>query len=317
MKKYFVILFNIISIATFAQSNDYTFQVGSIYNEYISASASTKDGNLIFGGGFSKKASWKENPIFSSAHEEDVFIIKTDKNGKPIWHKTFGGGSTEDVENIVVDKDNNIFVSISFEDNFYIDTFFIRSATYHNTLLVKLNPEGIVLWTKTFESDYDNYPANLAVDELGDVFICGIVNGQYIKVESDSFFVKPNSNGNSTFLFKFNSNGQFGFGKILYSLNDGSVTCKPLAVKDGEIYFSGRISSYGDIYFNENKINSGFSGIYILKLDFKGNIIRSDFYHTESFGTTTEYIHINNDNSIYFALTYADTLIFQNTNLGT
>ncbi|MGB8951245.1 MAG: DJ-1/PfpI family protein [Candidatus Aminicenantales bacterium] len=77
----------------------------------------------------------------SGAGEEDFYLIKTDKKGKPIWEKTYGGERFELANSVCRTSDGHFFIGGT------TGTFGKGNADVY---LVKTDTEGNEIWAKSF-----------------------------------------------------------------------------------------------------------------------------------------------------------------------
>ena len=81
----------------------------------------------------------------------DVWLIKTDAFGDTLWTKTFGGSDWDEGNSVQQTTDGGYIITG------YISTF---SPGIRNVWLIKTDPAGDTLWTKSFggvESDWGNF----------------------------------------------------------------------------------------------------------------------------------------------------------------
>jgi len=77
----------------------------------------------------------------SGAGNDDGLIVKYDTSGELLWSKTLGNSSPDRFNAVVVDSSDNIVVGGIGRVSF---------PTSYDGLLVKYNPLGTILWTRTF-----------------------------------------------------------------------------------------------------------------------------------------------------------------------
>lgn len=76
----------------------------------------------------------------------DVRVIKIDRNGRYLWGQTFGGREWEEATAITE----------TYEGGFAVSAYTKSRADFDNFWVLKLNPQGIKEWDKTFGgSNYD------------------------------------------------------------------------------------------------------------------------------------------------------------------
>ncbi|MDQ3048698.1 MAG: T9SS type A sorting domain-containing protein [Bacteroidota bacterium] len=75
--------------------------------------------------------------------DADILIVKTDALGDTVWTKSYGGPEPEFANSIVKTTDGNYFI-IGFSQSF--------GGGDYDTWLLKVNPMGDTIWTKTYGS---------------------------------------------------------------------------------------------------------------------------------------------------------------------
>jgi hypothetical protein len=104
-----------------------------------------------------------ETKSFGSGNS-DVYTIKTDEGGTPLWTKTFG-----DIEN---DVGSAIQVT---NDNGYAITgnSYSTSQFGSDVILLKYNPSGVLLWSNTYQENDFNYGYSIHQTSEGGFILAG------------------------------------------------------------------------------------------------------------------------------------------------
>ncbi len=140
----------------------------------------TADGGYAITGYYSKG--------FGSGGD-DVYLIKTDANGKELWSKTYGGD----------DSDYGYAVEQTADGGYIIagETYSF-GAGWSDVYLIKTNAEGDTLWTKTYGGDNSDSGRSLYQTDDGGYVIAGY---SYSGGSGDIYFIKTDAAG-STLLEK-------------------------------------------------------------------------------------------------------------------
>ncbi|WP_225414234.1 SBBP repeat-containing protein [Stigmatella hybrida] len=136
--------------------------------------------------------------------EQDVVVrrLRPDNNGQPIWTKTYGTTSSEWVTDLTVDADGNIYVVGQTLGSF--DPNIPPSLEESDIFLLKLAPDGTSPQYFQIGSPGEDYPASVAVNGNGDIFVAGYTTGPLIPG-------KPYKAGRDGFVFRVTPPG-FGTG---------------------------------------------------------------------------------------------------------
>lgn len=120
----------------------------------------------------------------TSQGQTDIFVAKLNSAGNFIWAKNFGGLSTDNVSNIVVDASNNIYATGFFTGSadFNIGgavAVLNASGDTDNTdaFILKLSPNGNFSWVKSIKGFKDQAGIAMAIDGLGNIYNGGYFTG--------------------------------------------------------------------------------------------------------------------------------------------
>jgi hypothetical protein len=212
----------------------------------------------------------------------DIFVVKINTNGDPVWWRGMGGSRDDAGLSITLDLEGNVYTTGYFRSTvdfdpgtgvFELNTF--STASFSTDIFVqKLDADGNFLWAMQAGGEESDGGNGIATDEDGNVFITGyfrqtahfdtsssnafslISNG-----ESDIFILKLNGSGNMLWA---NQMGGSGF--------DGGQSV--VTDKVGNIYTTGSFESTVDFDPGSDSSNlksMGFSDIYIQKIESNGN----------------------------------------------
>lgn len=106
------------------------------------------DGNIFIGGYTS---------IFGE-DDHDVFIVKFDQNGTPIWNVTWGGEGKDYGFDIATDSEGNVYLVGR------------KGLNDWDPFLVKYNSLGDYQWNQTFEGESCR---GIAIDNLDNIYVAG------------------------------------------------------------------------------------------------------------------------------------------------
>ncbi|MCH8903839.1 MAG: T9SS type A sorting domain-containing protein [Bacteroidetes bacterium] len=174
------------------------------------------------------------------AGDRDVLLIKTDVAGNILWSKTYGG-TDRDVGNSVQQTSDGGYIVVGSSRSF--------GAGQFDVYLIKTDPNGDTLWTKTFGGSYD--------DE--GYFVQQTSDGGYI-ITGYHFTADSCEQGSFAYLIKTTANGDTLWTKSFA----GEIGAKGYSVK--------QIANGGYIVAGDNTIGSfGESSVYLIRTDSNGN----------------------------------------------
>ena len=188
----------------------------------------TTDGGYILAG-----VTWS----YGGAARTDVWLMKTDSNGKELWNKTFGGTARDKARAVQQTVDGGyIFAGSTYATGDY------------DVWLVKTDSNGSEQWNKTF-GDTDISSAAGAVQQTADGgYILAGGMGSYATGDYDVLLIKTDSNGNEEWNKTFGGTSR-DFAYCIQQTTDGGY------ILAGEMY------SYG----------AGQSDFWLVKTDSNGN----------------------------------------------
>jgi len=272
--------------------------------------AADSDGNIISTGRFQSLVD------FDPGEEEVVlpgigqFIQKIDSNGVFLWATVFHGHVVgTDVE---VDLAGNIYAT----GHFWLDVDFDPAASTENrasngqgdVFVVKLDPDGNLVWAQTFGGAGDDSATKIALDELGRVVVAGYFGGDMEEAPGVSSELLTHNGGRDGFVSLFDSDGNFLWSAALGDVLDDEVL--DVAVDSyGNIYSIG--SYRGPVDFDpgpdeEIRKGPGYENIFVQKLLADGQF---GWVSTYSAGSGTS-IAVGPDDSIFATGYFSGTVDF-------
>lgn len=182
--------------------------------------------------------------------ESDAYLIKTDTAGNVMWSQTYGGVNSEGYQGT-----GNISVHQTF-DGGYILTAYTNSFTfYYDLYMVRINPTGGVIWSRTYGGTADEYGYANGVGQTGDGgFIMTGLTRSFGSGQADVYLVKVNANGNLLWSKTYGGVGE-DYG---YSVQQ---------VSTGGYIITGTTHSFGASY-----------QVYLIRTDMTGNLLWSKTY---------------------------------------
>ncbi|MBO9701988.1 MAG: hypothetical protein J7604_17405 [Sporocytophaga sp.] len=122
------------------------------------------------------------------AGKRDFYLSRIDSVGKLMWTKTYGGKDNEFGGFVEKTNDDN-FVIVGYTESFNKDN--------NQILLIKVDPKGAVLWSKTIGLDRSVYATTLTVVRDGGFVILGETINNTSKIKhSDILVTKTDKDGN-------------------------------------------------------------------------------------------------------------------------
>jgi hypothetical protein len=175
----------------------------------------------------------------------DVYLIKTDARGDTLWTRTYGD-SFDDVGRSVQQTDDGGYVIAGY-------TEFFGGGGY-NVYLIKTNPSGDTLWTRTYGGNSDD--AGSTVQQTADSgYIIAGWTFSFGADHCDVYIVKTDASGNTVWTRTFDVN-VWDYGYSAQQTADGGYViagyAAPRAVGREDIYLI-KTDSLGNVAVAEPK----------------------------------------------------------------
>ncbi|MFH1278491.1 MAG: SBBP repeat-containing protein [Candidatus Eisenbacteria bacterium] len=129
-------------------------------------------GNVLVTGQFRNTVDFGGGPL-TSAGGDDIFVAKFDPNGNHLWSKRFGNGQDQEGLSIGVDDSGNVLVAGYFFGTVDFGGLGFWSAGLDDIFVVKFDPDGNHIWSKSFGSAGSQSMDNIAIDGSGNLLTTG------------------------------------------------------------------------------------------------------------------------------------------------
>lgn len=165
-----------------------TFSVGE-YDSYGYSVRQTSDGGYAIAG-------------YTSVNDSnDVFIIKTDKNGAVQWNQTYGGSGDQIAFSMILTANGDYVIAGASE-----------TSTSISAMLLKVSANGTTQWTRVYNATDNSYGYSVVATAEGGYAIAGYTYSD-VTDTPDVYLIKTDANGvmqwNQTY---GGSNYEFGYG---------------------------------------------------------------------------------------------------------
>lgn len=161
--------------------------------------------------------------------EIDIWLVKTDSDGNMLWNKTFQGNDSDTAHSLITTADGGYAIVGASTIN----------ATYTRTFLIKTDPDGNMLWNKTYGAEND-FLYSLVQTADGGYALAG---GTQITGNADFWLVKTDQLGVIQWNKTFGGQGTIvEQANVLVSTSDGGyalageVTIGDFAVGNKDVW---------------------------------------------------------------------------------
>jgi gliding motility-associated-like protein len=235
---------------------------------------------------------------------EDMFIVKLNNNGNLVWVKQMSGLLFEGGYSIAVSATGNVYTSGIFLGTSDFDpsssVYELISTGLSDAFVCKLDAEGNFKWAKRMGGNGYIRSLGMSLDAAENVYTTGFFDKA---VDFDPGLLEFNltSNGDDDlFISRLDSNGNHGWTKQIGGTSYDAGYSITLDVSSN-IYVTGFFQDVVDFDAGAGMTNlssSGFSDIFILKLNPAGNFIWAKKMGGPSFDRPNS-IKVDNLNNIY------------------
>ena len=179
---------------------------------------------------------------------------------------SFGSGSDNDAQNVVVDSVGNAYITGAFRGTTDFGGTTITSGGHRDIYVAKLDPTGAFEWVKTYgsTSNLADRGLDIDIDSSSNVYITGYFQGTVDFGNGDI----TASGGSDIFVLKLDSSGAFQW--VYTAGGTGNDNGKGIAVDtDGNVLLTGIFSQTVD-FGGGNVTSTGSFDIFVLKLNSSG-----------------------------------------------
>src|SRR6056297_3467065 len=82
--------------------------------------------------------------------DRDIFMIKLDPDGNPVWAQSLGGTSRDQGYSIAVDASGSSYTTGYFQGTMTVGSTTLTSAGSDDIFMIKLDPDGHPVWAQSF-----------------------------------------------------------------------------------------------------------------------------------------------------------------------
>ena len=173
------------------------------------------DGDLVFAGSTDS----------SGAGEMDAWVVRLTGSGDEVWNRTFGSPDDDCAQAVINTTDGNILIAGTFTerpDNETVDT---------DALLMKLTPDGDIIWNWIYGEYGVNESANAVVETA---------DGGYVFAGETGF---SGTDDTDAWLVGTDAEGAVAWSRTFGGINPGDRAASILQLAGGEILFVGTFNA--------------------------------------------------------------------------
>ncbi len=149
-----------------------------------------------------------------SAGDYDLYILRTDAFGDTLWTKTMGGSGYDAGYSLVITPDNGFLIC---------STLFHPGKAHSDIWLVRLNPNGDTLWTKSNFSTTDSRAHSVQLTSSDGYILTG--TREDATGTGHMFLMETDANGDSLWSKEYPFWATSGGNSVITTNDDGFLIC--------------------------------------------------------------------------------------------
>ena len=194
---------------------------------------------------------------YTKKEEKHLWIISIDENGKPLWGKTFKARPISEARSIIITSDSNMVAA-----GYSVREF----LTEREVWVLKISPEGKLIWDKTFGGDGDECAYSIIETSDKGLAFAGFSSTNE-DFQDDAWIMKLDANGNKVWEHSYGA----GYKDYAYDIIETS---------DKALTFCGY----------QSRRNQSYMAFWIAKTDSAGNDIWDNAYSFNKWDAATTLI---------------------------
>ncbi|HIF14741.1 MAG TPA: hypothetical protein EYQ86_05240, partial [Bacteroidetes bacterium] len=204
-----------------------------------------------------------------------LFLLSFNINAQqPVmdWFKLIGGNGDNVASEMGIDGAGNIYVVGAFSDSLDFDPDSTTSRVLHSgggrdAYILKLDPDGNLLWVKQIEGQADNWLRAIFVDDNGNSY----TTGYFSALATLDTAIYQSADSSDCFIQKRNTDGDLIWTRTMGGQGDDQGMSISVDF-DGNVYTAGTFSDTNKIA-NTTLVSNGMSDMFITKHDSLGNFV--------------------------------------------
>jgi hypothetical protein len=181
---------------------------GGVGYQDATSVAFDQQGNVVVVGVFDPALDFGAG-LLPNGGGRDAFVAKLDPDGQPVWSRSFGSDGDQAVEHVAVDSAGSLLLAGHFSGSVDFGGGVLVSQGARDAFVVKLDPDGQHLWSRSFGDAGDQAAMAVALDAQDDVLVSGEAEGA---IGLDGATLQGNG-GMDAFVIKLDPGGNVLWGR--------------------------------------------------------------------------------------------------------
>jgi hypothetical protein len=235
-------------------------RAGNVGSDLVGSMDVGQDGGVYLTGRFAYSIDFGSGSL-TSAGGDDLFAVKLDEFGDPLWAENAGDLSGQSGTAIAVSVLGDVFLGGDFQGSIDLGQGTLVSAGASDVFLARLDSSGSPVWAQQFGDAADQHLTSVAVDTSGNVTMTGQFQGTI------DFGDGPHTSagGNDIFVAKLDASGlplwSKTFGDATFAQGGKSISADP----SGGVVIAGTFAGAVD-FGGGSLVCKGTSNAFVTKL---------------------------------------------------
>jgi len=235
---------------------------------------------------------------------DDIFALKLNSRRETEWIKTFGGSGSDHAFAAIEDVGGNFVITGSTNSN--DGTFAGQNRGSSDILLIKISPEGNLIWARIFGGSGEDHGYALIQAPNNNYIIAGSTRS------TDFNFFQRSNNSKDAFLLATDINGQPNW--ALPFGGTGNDEAYDLTISLGNtIVATGTFESTDGSFF---ATQPGDAGIFVHETDLSGRTLALSTYGGGGIDIANSVSLLNDGSYVITGRSNSNTELFDGLNLG-
>lgn len=250
-----------IYVSRIAETGEYlwTKQFGGLLADRGICVTTQSNGNVIFGGTITGNVTFGTQQFNTNQGSQDIVVGCLSSDGEVLWTQVFGGNDIDIISDIKTDQDNNIVFSAQFRNSITLGANQYSSGVNplnnqpsYDLLVVKLNPNGQLLWSKHGRTSRDDQSLQLAISPENEIYMTGIFSDT---LHFDNTYL--NTSFGMGFLMKMSASGEEQWFRRIWS---NVTNIEGLTFYDNKVLLTGNFTGQQKFASNNQPLaGAGFN----------------------------------------------------------
>lgn len=238
---------------------------GSTSSERADAIAVRGNGEVFVAGSFVASLDFGLG-VHPNAGRDDMFALKLDSAGNPVYSKAFGAAGTDTAVAIAVDGAGNATIAGAFQQSVDMGGTVLTSNGTTDAFIAKLTPSGAPSWAHGFGSEGADSAFAVAVDGLGQPAVVG----QFKRSVDFGGGSVLSAGGTDAFLVAYTAGGAYRFGRTAGGISHDDAVAIAIDTAGGIAVagdFQGTDAAFGSF---GTRSSQGGRDIFVARYDAAG-----------------------------------------------